>query len=215
MRHAFIATACACAISAASASPFFSEVLPNTADDASLEYFSLRNSACVPVSLSGYSVVDASGKSYALPDETLYFTGSERKFFRPESKITLNNENETLSLFDPFGAVVDSFSYASSSKGVPIVRSGVSVPACPVPEEAVPSSETVPDQASDPSEPPVESPDPAPSDSQPSDAVPDVSEEGPADGVPAENSASVPGTAGPSSGTEATTGSGEDFPSGS
>ncbi|MFZ3232322.1 MAG: hypothetical protein WA194_02105 [Patescibacteria group bacterium] len=40
--------------------PYFSEILPNTENDAALEYFTLRNSSCVQLSLSGYSVVDAS-----------------------------------------------------------------------------------------------------------------------------------------------------------
>lgn len=40
--------------------PYFSEILSNTENDAALEYFTLRNPACVPLSLSGYSVVDAS-----------------------------------------------------------------------------------------------------------------------------------------------------------
>lgn len=202
MKHAFVATAFACAISAASASPYFSEVLPNTADDASLEYFALRNSACVPVTLSGYSVVDASGKSYALPDDTLFSTGSERKYFRPESKVTLNNENETLSLFDPFGSLVDSFSYPSSSKGVPVVRGGVSVPACAVPEAAVPSSEDAPDQTSGPSELPVESPDPVPPDSEPlDDPVSDVPTDDPT--TPSEEIPAVPSETGdPASGTQ-------------
>lgn len=32
--------------------PYFSEILPNTENDAALEYFTLRNPACVPLSLS-------------------------------------------------------------------------------------------------------------------------------------------------------------------
>lgn len=49
----------------AAALPFFSEVLPNTEDDASLEYFSVSNASCEPFSLSGYSVSDAAGKTFA------------------------------------------------------------------------------------------------------------------------------------------------------
>lgn len=40
------------AASAAFASPYFSEVDPNTADDANLEYFDVRNPACSPADLS-------------------------------------------------------------------------------------------------------------------------------------------------------------------
>ncbi len=45
--------------------PFFSEVLPNTEDDANLEYFSVSNASCEPFSLSGHSVSDAVGKTFA------------------------------------------------------------------------------------------------------------------------------------------------------
>lgn len=110
--------------------PYFSEVFPNTADDANLEYFSIRNPACEPLSLSGYSVVDASGRAFPLSSGAVLEAHSFREFLRPETKITLNNDNETLSLFDPFGKLVDYYAYATSSKGVPIVRSGFSDVAC-------------------------------------------------------------------------------------
>ena len=43
--------ACSAFVCAYSA-PYFSEILPNTENDAAFEYFTLRNPACVPVSLS-------------------------------------------------------------------------------------------------------------------------------------------------------------------
>lgn len=49
---------------------------------------------------------------------------------RNQSKITLNNEDEILRLLDSFKMVVDEFSYASSSKGVPIFRTGFPVSQC-------------------------------------------------------------------------------------
>ncbi|MFB0964260.1 MAG: hypothetical protein QMC36_00900 [Patescibacteria group bacterium] len=60
MRHVLAATVFVCAISTVSATPYFSEVLPNTDDDAVLEYFALRNPSCSALSLSGFSVADAS-----------------------------------------------------------------------------------------------------------------------------------------------------------
>lgn len=53
---------------------------------------------------------------------------------RNQSKITLNNEDEILRLFDPFKMVVDEFSYASSSKGVPVFRTGFPMSQCASPE---------------------------------------------------------------------------------
>lgn len=74
------------------------EVMPNTADDSSLEYITLKNLQHTPQSLSGYTLQDASGKAYTFTGIVL--AGGERKqFFRPETKIILNNTDETLTLF--------------------------------------------------------------------------------------------------------------------
>lgn len=60
LAFAAVGIAVSSAFAYAYSAPYFSEILPNTENDAALEYFTLRNSACVPLSLSGYSVVDAS-----------------------------------------------------------------------------------------------------------------------------------------------------------
>lgn len=57
---------------------------------------------------------------------------SSASFFRPETKITLNNENETLSLFDPLGLRADFYSYPNSVKGEVLVRTGFSDDVCQV-----------------------------------------------------------------------------------
>ncbi|MFZ3232321.1 MAG: hypothetical protein WA194_02100 [Patescibacteria group bacterium] len=57
---------------------------------------------------------------------------SSASFFRPETKITLNNENETLSIFDPFAVRVDFYSYPTSTKGAALVRTGFSDDVCTV-----------------------------------------------------------------------------------
>ena len=112
------------------AAPFVSEVMPNTSDDANLEYFSISDSACVPVPLAGYRIVDASGKAFAFPsDSPASIFPSGRRFYRPETKISLNNDVETLFLYDVAGTLVDSFSYSGSQKGVPVIRP-FSIPAC-------------------------------------------------------------------------------------
>lgn len=58
-----LAVLCAVTLSASASDvpvPYVSEIFPNTDDDASLEYFSLRNPSCRIVALSGYSIADAS-----------------------------------------------------------------------------------------------------------------------------------------------------------
>ncbi|MFB0964259.1 MAG: hypothetical protein QMC36_00895, partial [Patescibacteria group bacterium] len=70
---------------------------------------------------------------------------SSASFYRPQTKIALNNENETLSLFDPFGARLDFYAYATSAKGVALARTGFSDDVCRV--EPVPAPEPLPQEA--------------------------------------------------------------------
>lgn len=119
-------------IPSGAAFPFFSEVFPNTEDDANLEYFSISNASCVPVSLSGYSASDAAGKTFTFDSEAILPPLGFFSVPRIRSKIFLNNEDETLRLFDPVSILVDEFSYSSSSKGVPLFREGISLPVCGV-----------------------------------------------------------------------------------
>lgn len=42
------------------------EVLPNTSDDANLEYIEIGNIDCLEINLSGYILRDASEKTYLL-----------------------------------------------------------------------------------------------------------------------------------------------------
>ena len=45
----------------------FQEVLPNTADDANMEYINLINISCSMIDLGGVVISDLSGKAYTLP----------------------------------------------------------------------------------------------------------------------------------------------------
>lgn len=93
------------------------EVMPNTSDDSNLEYITLKNIQHTPQSLSGYTLKDASGKVYTFTG--ILLAGGERKqFFRPETKIILNNTDETLSLFSATRTKIDEISYKTSTKGV-------------------------------------------------------------------------------------------------
>jgi len=97
-----------------------SEVLPNTENDTLLESITLKNNSCVPEDISLYSLTDASGKVFIIPSGTILSSFSEQKFFRPETKITLNNENESLFLRNTSGTLLDSFSYVTSLKNIAI-----------------------------------------------------------------------------------------------
>lgn len=84
-------------VAAHASSLVITSAMPNTLDDANLEYVDIENVSCSPFFLSGTVLRDASGKQFIFGDESLG-SGSIRRMYRPESKITLNNENETLEL---------------------------------------------------------------------------------------------------------------------
>ena len=97
------------------------EVLPNTSDDANQEYVDIMNTGCTPLSLSGYTLEDASMKRFTLSDITLW-PGETTRLDRPMTKIILNNEDETLRLYDSIGTIIDSWSWKSSIKDASIIR---------------------------------------------------------------------------------------------
>ncbi|MDD3144491.1 MAG: PKD domain-containing protein [Candidatus Gracilibacteria bacterium] len=93
------------------------EVLPNTDDDTVEEYVGIKYDGQGNNSLSGYTLSDLSGKIYTFGDD--FFTNGEiKKYYRPTTKILLNDTNETLYLKDNFGVLVDTFSYTTTENGV-------------------------------------------------------------------------------------------------
>ena len=91
--------------------------MPNTIDDSQLEYVTIKNLKTTPLSLSGFVLQDAQGKIYTFTGVIL--EAHERKqFFRPQTRITLNNTDETLTLFSATGAKIDEIYYTTSTKGV-------------------------------------------------------------------------------------------------
>ncbi len=93
------------------------EVMPNTSDDINFEYITLKNISSSSQSLSGYMLEDASGKRYTFTWTTL-LSKERKQFFRPQTKIILNNTDESLKLFSHTGAKIDEISYMTSTKGI-------------------------------------------------------------------------------------------------
>lgn len=103
---------------------FISEFLPNPEgpDDQGefIEIFSQHNS---PVNLAGWQLDDIEGgsKPYTIPDGIIIKPGQFLAFFRPQTKIALNNSDETIRLLAPDGTIVDATSYEESKEGISFV----------------------------------------------------------------------------------------------
>lgn len=92
----------------------FSEILPNTIDDANLEYIELHNSWDLVLYLSWYILKDKSWKEFIFNDSYFLNPLEKKKYYRPETKILLNNTDEQLFLYDNFWNLIDSYSYTNS-----------------------------------------------------------------------------------------------------
>jgi len=105
---------------------FISEALPNpVGKDTEGEFVELFNSSDKEVSLASWSLKDAGGKSYLFKNESITARGF---LWLPYSKtkISLNNDGETISLFDGSGELVDSLSYQDSlGEGTSLIKSNL------------------------------------------------------------------------------------------
>ncbi len=100
---------------------FLNEVLPsprhvdwdgNGQADADDEWVELYNPGPVAVSLGGWTLSDASGKSpYTIPAGTTIAARGFRVLFRRETRLALNTSAETITLRRPDGSVADAFHY--------------------------------------------------------------------------------------------------------
>jgi len=90
------------------------EVYPNPQEDEQ-EFIELCNKGNVSATLSGWKLADTK-KVIGLPEVTLV-SRECHSFDAKTTKITLNNSNETIYLYNPAGEVADKLTYASSAKG--------------------------------------------------------------------------------------------------
>ncbi len=94
------------------------EVYPNTnGSDSTEEYVQIKNTGTESVNLKGWILKDASGKKFTLTQDELLAAGATRQLGRPETNITLNNDEEELILLAPDEQIVDHVTYTSAPKG--------------------------------------------------------------------------------------------------
>lgn len=91
-----------------------SEVYPAPASDEE-EFIELRNTDSVDVDLSGWSIADASGKKYTIASDDFTSTtiNNGEYFVIPQStsKIYLNNDGDTVYLYQPDDTLLDETTY--------------------------------------------------------------------------------------------------------
>jgi endonuclease YncB( thermonuclease family) len=95
----------------------FESVLPNAeGSDTGNEEITLGNKLDEPVSLLGWTMMDASGAEKKLLDLSLEARGS-LLLFSSDFKLSLNNSDESLTLFDPTGNLIDTVRWKTSASG--------------------------------------------------------------------------------------------------
>ncbi|MBI5369855.1 lamin tail domain-containing protein [Candidatus Uhrbacteria bacterium] len=98
------------------------ELYPNTTGDDKLEeYINIKNVGEAPVELSGWTVKDALGKTFAF-DQMSLAPNVTYQLLRTQSNIALNNDTDTISLIAPDLHVVDAVAYEKPKQGDRLMR---------------------------------------------------------------------------------------------
>ena len=96
---------------------YIKELLPNpTGKDADGEWIKLFNDSSSPVVLNGWGLKDASGKVFRLDGQTVPPSG-DLKLAYNETRITLNNDADSVYISDASGKEVDKLSYNGIAEG--------------------------------------------------------------------------------------------------
>jgi hypothetical protein len=96
---------------------FLNEILPNPKSGFDGEYIEIANSGSKPVDLHGWKIKDASkSKGYQFKEHEILNPGEYLTIYKLDSKISLNNSNETVYLYDPHNELASSATFEKSSK---------------------------------------------------------------------------------------------------
>jgi len=96
------------------------EILPSPeGPDEKEEWIEILNKNDFEVSLSGWKISDISGKiaTYTFPKGTKISAKGFLVLFRPITKITLNNDGDSLNLTQPDGKIIDSVIFEKAPQG--------------------------------------------------------------------------------------------------
>lgn len=110
---------------------FIKELLPNpVGKDTAGEWLALFNDGSDAINLRGWSLKDAGGKKFTIGAESLP-PNQELKLPYSLTRINLNNDGDTVTLYNAQGALVDEVSYGQVAEEEIIVSSKVAPPALP------------------------------------------------------------------------------------
>ena len=98
----------------------FNEILPSPkGSDETEEWIEIFNKNDFQVDLSGWKISDTAGKTttFVLPAGSKIAGEGFLIFRRPDTKITLNNDGDTLNLIQPNGNILDKVSFEKAATG--------------------------------------------------------------------------------------------------
>jgi hypothetical protein len=98
---------------------YLAEFLPNPADQGSQEFIELFSQENQPFDLGGFKLDDAEGgsKPYTIPVKTIIRPDQYLAFFADQTKIALNNTDDSARLIAPNGQIIDLITYQKTAKG--------------------------------------------------------------------------------------------------
>ena len=100
-----------------------SEFYPNTnGNDLTDEFIEIENTGDQTISLDGWSMTDAGGAKFLFAKDAMIAAHTFKTFLHPETKISLNNTGDTISLTAPDGSVVDTQTYDQAKASLTYAR---------------------------------------------------------------------------------------------
>ena len=97
---------------------------PNTGgNDLTDEYIEIENTGDQPVVLDGWKIVDAGGTKFTFTKDTQIAAYTFHRLLRPETKISLNNDSDTVTLIAPDGSIIDTQTYEQAKSQFAFARS--------------------------------------------------------------------------------------------
>ncbi len=100
---------------------FISEIMPNPVGPDNQEFIELISKEGYTVNLGGFKITDSSNKTYTIAETTLIKPGQHLAFYKEQTKISLNNDRDVISLLSPDNIIMDQFEYDNAEEGASFI----------------------------------------------------------------------------------------------